>query len=48
MTSGVGNFYDNEVTVIYSGFIGRIDDYSKIRLGREIEKYMDIYGIGIT
>ena len=48
ITSDIGNFHDNQVTVIYSGFIGRIDDYSKIRLGKEIEKYMDIYGIGIT
>jgi hypothetical protein len=32
--------------VILSGFIGRIDDYAKLRLGKEIEFYMEKYGIG--
>lgn len=38
-------FHDYEITVIFSGFIGRIDDYAKRRLGKEIETYMDKYGL---
>lgn len=48
MTSDIGSFHGNEVIVIYSGFIGRIDDYAKIRLGKEIEIYMDRYGINMS
>jgi hypothetical protein len=45
-TSYTGDFDGNEITVILSGFIGRIDDYAKLRLGKEIEFYMEKYGIG--
>lgn len=46
LTSYIGNFYGQEITVVLSGFIGRIDDYSKLRLGKEIELYMEKYRIG--
>lgn len=36
-TAYKSNIYGTEVIVILSGFIGRIDDYSKRRLGYEIE-----------
>ena len=45
-TSYTGDFDGSEITVILSGFIGRIDDYAKLRLGKEIESYMEKYGIG--
>ncbi len=45
-TSCIGDFHDKEITVIFSGFIGRIDDYAKRRLGIEIESYMEKYSIG--
>lgn len=45
-TSYTGDFDGSEITVILSGFIGRIDDYAKLRLGNEIELYMEKYGIG--
>jgi len=45
VTSYIGNFYGNEITVILSGFIGRLDNYAKLRLGKEIESYMAKYGI---
>jgi hypothetical protein len=31
--------------VVLSGFIGRIDDWSKRRLGKEIEKIFDVENI---
>lgn len=39
-TSYTGKFKGKEITVILSGFIGRIDDYAKARLGKEIESHM--------
>jgi hypothetical protein len=45
-TSYIGNFDGNEIAVILSGFIGRIDNYAKLRLGKEIESCMERYGIG--
>lgn len=39
-----------EMAVVLSGFIGRIDDYAKRRLGAEIESYMremNVNGVGI-
>ncbi|GBE18829.1 uracil DNA glycosylase superfamily protein [archaeon BMS3Abin16] len=35
----------NVIHVVLSGFIGRIDDYSKRRLGYEIERIMSVIGI---
>ena len=46
ITSYIGNFDGNEIAVILSGFIGQIDNYAKLRLGKEIELYMERYGIG--
>jgi len=43
ITSYVGNFNGKEITVILSGFIGRLDDYAKLRLGKEIESYIESY-----
>ena len=37
----------NKIVVILSGFVGRIDDYAKRRLGREIEYYMEQLNIGM-
>lgn len=34
----IGIFNNIEIIVVLSGFIGRIDDYSKRRLGKEIEE----------
>ena len=45
-TSYIGNFNGNEIAVILSGFVGRLDNYAKLRLGKEIELYMERYGIG--
>ncbi len=46
VTSYIGSFDGNEIAVILSGFIGRIDNYAKLRLGKEIELYMERYEIG--
>jgi len=46
VTSYIGNFGGSEIAVILSGFIGRIDNYAKLRLGKEIESYMERYEIG--
>ncbi len=35
----------HDFAVVLSGFIRRIDDYAKRRLGQEIEKYFKLYGI---
>lgn len=32
---------EEEIAVVLTGFIGRIDIYAKRRLGRELEGYMD-------
>ena len=40
-TAYVANFEGTRIVVILSGFIGRIDDFSKRRLGYEIDKYID-------
>lgn len=45
ITSYIGNIHGGEVVVILSGFVGRIDNYAKWRLGKEIESYMDMYNI---
>ena len=39
-TSYKGSFNGKEIVVILSGFIGRIDDYAKRRLGIEIDEYI--------
>lgn len=36
-----GNYKDKEITVVLSGFIGRIDNFAKRRLGKEIEHLKD-------
>jgi len=45
VTSYIGSFDGNEIAVILSGFIGRLDNYAKLRLGTEIESHMAKYGI---
>jgi len=45
VTSYIGLFGDTRIAVVLSGFIGRIDNYSKKRLGIEIERYMKELGI---
>ena len=40
-----GRYDCNDITVVLSGFIGRIDDYAKRRLGLEIECHIDKLGI---
>jgi hypothetical protein len=37
----------NETAIVLSGFIGRIDDYAKRRLGKEISSYMKKFQINI-
>ena len=37
-----------DFAVVLSGFIGRIDDYAKRRLGQEIEGYCKLYGINLS
>jgi len=44
-TSYIGHLDGRETVVVLSGFIGRIDNYAKARLGKEIEIYMERYGI---
>lgn len=46
VTSYIGSFGGSEIAVILSGFIRRIDNYAKLRLGKEIESYMERYEIG--
>jgi hypothetical protein len=45
-TSYHGAYNGIGITVILSGFIGRIDNYAKRRLGSEIEQYIKELGIG--
>jgi hypothetical protein len=40
-----GELNRRRIAVVLSGFIGRIDDYSKRRLGKEIEALMAEFGI---
>jgi len=35
-------FDGGKIHVILSGFIGRLDNYAKRRLGREIDHYLDL------
>jgi hypothetical protein len=42
----IGNFNGTEIAVILSGFVGRLDNYAKLRLGKEIESYIGKYEIG--
>ncbi|MGA8573056.1 MAG: uracil-DNA glycosylase family protein [Desulfobaccales bacterium] len=42
-TSYVGNLANHEISVVLSGFIRRIDNYAKRRLGKEIESIMKKY-----
>jgi len=37
-TSAIINVEGNDVVILFSGFIGRIDNYSKKRLGKEFER----------
>jgi uracil-DNA glycosylase len=41
-TSYTGDFEGNRIYVVLSGFIGRIDNYAKRRLGNEIERYLHL------
>ncbi len=40
-TSYYGKYNNSRVFVVLSGFIGRLDNYAKRRLGLEIETYLD-------
>ena len=40
-TSYVGSIDNYKVRVVLSGFIGRIDNYARRRLGKEIEQYLN-------
>lgn len=44
-TSYYGTYNGADIIVVLSGFIGRIDNYAKRRLGLEIEQYMGKLGI---
>ncbi|MBT3363123.1 MAG: hypothetical protein HN407_05620 [Chloroflexi bacterium] len=44
-TSYIGNLDGEKIAVILSGFIRRIDNYARARLGKEIEHYMKKYKI---
>jgi uracil-DNA glycosylase len=44
-TSYIGEFEGSRIYVVLSGFIGRIDDYSKRRLGIEIEHYLQLINL---
>lgn len=44
-TSYVGSLYGLQITVVLSGFIGRIDNHAKRRLGREIEEHARRLGL---
>ena len=41
----IGEFLGRRIAVLRSGFIGRIDNYAKRRLGKEVELLMDEMGI---
>jgi hypothetical protein len=36
---------EHQFSIVLSGFVGRIDNFAKYRLGKEIEMYMDLYGL---
>lgn len=40
-----GNFEGRSITVVLSGYIGRIDDHAKRRLGKEIEALIEEFGL---
>ena len=40
-TSYLGLINNYKVRVVLSGFIGRIDNYARRRLGKEIEQYLN-------
>ena len=40
-----GKLNGKKIAVVLAGFIGRIDDYAKRRLGKEVEKLMKEFGI---
>jgi hypothetical protein len=44
-TSYAGRFEGREVTVILSAFMGRLDNYSKLRLGQEIGSQLEHLGL---
>lgn len=39
-TSYIGEFDGKEIMVVLSGFVGRIDNYARTRLGKEIQEYI--------
>lgn len=41
-----GKYNNSDIVVVLSGFVGRIDNYAKRRLGQEIEKVMEELRIG--
>ena len=47
-TSYIAQNGNYDFAVVLSGFIGRIDDYAKRRLGQEIEGYCKLYGINLS
>jgi hypothetical protein len=46
LTSYKTSIAEREIAIVLSGFIGRIDNYAKRRLGVEIDKYLTEYGLG--
>jgi hypothetical protein len=46
LTSYKASVAEREIAIVLSGFIGRIDNYAKRRLGVEIDKYLTEYGLG--
>ena len=46
-TSYTANVDGNDIVVVLSGFLARIDNYAKRRLGMEIESYLRTIGVGV-
>lgn len=46
-TAYIARIEGNEIAVILSGFVGRVDNYAKRRLGREIEYFMEQLNLGV-
>ena len=44
-TSYMSNLDGQEVGVVLSGFLGRLDRYAKARLGQEVEGFMEHFGL---
>lgn len=39
-TSYISSIENHKIAIVLSGFVGRMDNYAKERLGKEIEYYM--------